>query len=123
MWMKRYTSNCTNRFLMQENKGMQSTSNPNFYQLLGLAMRAGKIISGEVLVLAGINQTHLLIITDDAAQHTLKKISAKARTYHVPLIQVQSRYDLGRAIGKEQRVVVGVTDKGFAKQLRRLNEM
>lgn len=41
----------------------------------------------------------------------------KCAFYGVPLCKVPDRYTLGGAIGKDARVVVAVTDEGFARQL------
>lgn len=92
-------------------------------QLIGLAMRAGKIVSGEEQVVLAIRQQQvsLVFITEDASENTRKKITDKSTFYKVPYLFIGSRFDLGRAIGKEARVVVGVADKGFAKKMKELH--
>jgi ribosomal protein L7Ae-like RNA K-turn-binding protein len=91
-------------------------------QLLGLAMRAGKIVSGEELVLDAIRtrKAKLVLISRDASANTKKKISDKCRSYQVELIQEFDRYEIGHAIGKEERVVLGITDEGFVRKIREL---
>lgn len=98
--------------------------NQKFFQLLGLAMRAGKVISGEEIVVTGIRQgkAKLVLLSEDASANTVKKVMDKAQSYRVPVCKMASRDELGRAIGKEQRVVVGVTDLGFAQKLQGLCE-
>lgn len=93
--------------------------NPKFYQMLGLAMRAGKVISGEEPVLAAIRsgQAKLVIVADDGSENTKKKIKDKSNYYGISLCIVPSREQLGTSIGKSDRVIVGVVDNGFAKQL------
>lgn len=95
-----------------------------FFQLVGLALRAGKIVSGEEQVVLGIRQKKisLVIMAQDAAKNTMKKVTDKSKSYQTPIIFVESRYQLGRAIGKEARVVVGVTDTGFANKLKWIHE-
>lgn len=87
--------------------------------LLGLANRARKIISGEELSLKEIRsgKAKLVILSADASANTAKKITDKCTYYQVPLRIVEDRYLLGCAIGKESRVVVAVLDEGFAKKL------
>lgn len=87
--------------------------------LLGLANRARKIISGEELVVKEIRkkQAKLVLLSSDASDNTSKKIRNKCEYYQVPLRIVQDRYQLGQAIGKEERVVVAVLESGFAKKL------
>ena len=48
-----------------------------FLQLLGLAMRAGKVVSGEELVIREIRsgKAQLVILAEDAAKKTRKKRS------------------------------------------------
>ncbi|GAA0365388.1 YlxQ family RNA-binding protein [Bacillus horti] len=98
--------------------------NQQGFQLLGLAMRAGKVISGEEIVITGIRkgQVKLVFLSQDASENTAKKVLDKAKTYQVSVTTVPTRDVLGRAIGKDQRVVVGVTDLGFARKLYSLCE-
>ena len=76
------------------------------FNLLGLAMRAGKIKSGESVILAS-----------DASSNTLKQMNNKCNSYQVPLKVFGTRNELGLAIGKSDRVNIGITDNGFAKKL------
>lgn len=87
--------------------------------LLGLATRARKTVSGEELVIKEIKHARakLVIISKDASSNTLKKLQDKCKFYKVPYLFVESREQLGHAIGKEARVVVTLTDEGFAKKL------
>jgi len=98
---------------------------PKLFQMLGMAMRAGKLIAGEEQVVAAIRQSkvHLVFISEDASQNTLKKVRDKSTYYKIPLLTVGSRDELGRAIGKEQRVVVGVSDQGFASKMMALHQL
>lgn len=87
--------------------------------LLGLANRARKVISGEELSVKEIRNgaAKLILLSTDASGNTTKKITDKCHSFHVPYRMVESRYLLGKAIGKESRVVVAVMDDGFAKKL------
>lgn len=91
----------------------------HFYQLLGLAYRAKKIVSGEELVLNEIKKktAKLVILSNDASNQTKQKFQTKCLHYKVKLVQVGDRVRLGQAIGKEQRVVLAVLDEGFATKL------
>jgi ribosomal protein L7Ae-like RNA K-turn-binding protein len=86
---------------------------------LGLANRARKVISGEELVINEVRKqkAKMVLLSSDASANTIKKVSDKCSFYKVPLKHVPDRYMLGQAIGKEARVVVAVTDGGFAKKL------
>jgi ribosomal protein L7Ae-like RNA K-turn-binding protein len=94
--------------------------NERWASLLGLANRAGKVISGEELTVKEIRsgKAKLVLLAEDASENTAKKITDKCSSYGVPLRKVSDRYTLGYAIGKDARVVVAVMDEGFANKLR-----
>lgn len=89
---------------------------------LGLANRAGKLITGEEMTVKEIQRGNakLILLSEDASRNTEKKITDKASFYNVPVCRVENREILGQAIGKESRVVVAVVDTGFAKKLKTL---
>lgn len=89
---------------------------------LGLAQRAGRVVSGEDQVLAAIRggQAAIVLLSEDASPRTTQTMRNKTHSYGVPLKIVADRYTLGGSIGKEQRVVVAVNDRGFAKKLTTL---
>ncbi|MEK4494187.1 YlxQ family RNA-binding protein [Ureibacillus sp. FSL W8-0352] len=92
------------------------------FQILGLATRARKIITGEELVVKEIQKGNakLVILASDAANNSRKKIQDKCTFYNVEYHIFGNRYELGHAIGKEARVVIAITDQGFAKKLSSL---
>lgn len=92
------------------------------FQLLGIAMRARKIITGEELATREIQngKAHLVIISNDASANTTKKITDKCTFFNVEKQVFGSREELGYAIGKESRVVLAITDAGFAGKLSEL---
>lgn len=87
---------------------------------LGLATRARKIKTGEEIVISELKKGNvkLVILSEDAAANVTKTIKNKCATYHVTLLTFATRYELGYAIGKESRVVLGITDIGFSKKLK-----
>lgn len=93
--------------------------NQQFLNFLGLAMRAGKVKTGESVLIAELkkHRLKLVLIADDASDNTKKTLINKCRTYKTPYRVVSNRYELGVAIGKEARVNIGITDNGFAKKL------
>ncbi len=84
--------------------------------LLGLAAKAGKVVSGDFSVLEAIKsgKAFLVILSRDASGNTTKKFSDKTSYYRVPLIRYATRETLAHAIGKDVRAVAALTDKGFA---------
>ncbi|KIX91615.1 50S ribosomal protein L7 [Staphylococcus microti] len=90
-----------------------------FLNFLGLAMRAGKVKTGESVLIAELkkHRLKLVLIAEDASDNTKKTLMNKCTTYKTPYRVVSNRYELGVAIGKEARVNIGITDSGFAKKL------
>lgn len=93
-----------------------------FSNLLGLARRAGKLISGEQQVLQSIRsqRAKVVVASTDLGAATQKKISDKCTTYKVPLISFMNRIEISQSIGQARTVVV-IEDQGFAKALLKLN--
>ena len=89
------------------------------FQLLGLATRARMTISGEEMAVAEVRKgkAKLVFIAEDASENTSKKLTNKCNSYNVDLRVFGTRFELGHAIGKEERVVIAITDKGFAKKM------
>lgn len=89
-----------------------------FLNLLGLAMRAGKLVSGEETTLNSIrkNQVKLAIVATDVSENTEKKMRDKCVTYHTPILMVVTKDELSHAIGKN-RAIVGVCDHGFSRKM------
>ena len=87
--------------------------------LLGLAQRAGRIISGEELVVKAIQdkKAKLVFLANDAAPNLTKKITDKSHYYKVEVSTVFSTLELGKA-----RKVLAITDAGFTKKMRSLME-
>jgi ribosomal protein L7Ae-like RNA K-turn-binding protein len=65
------------------------TSDERALSHLGLCRRAGKIISGEELVIQAIRESraHLVIISIDISANTEKKIRDKCTSFQVPIVQ------------------------------------
>src|SRR5690606_10920317 len=84
---------------------------------LGLAMRAGKIVSGDESVMSAIRsgEAKAVIIATDASVQSKKKYTDKCTYYDIPLTEAFTRIELGASIGKDNRVVLAITDVGFAK--------
>lgn len=91
-------------------------------QLLGLAARARKIVSGEELVIKEVRNGNakIVLLASDAAANASKKLTDKCKYYNVELHVFGDRYDLGHATGKEARVALAITDSGFAKKMSSL---
>lgn len=86
---------------------------------LGLAMKAGNVVSGEFMTEKAIRDgsARLVIVATDASGNTKKKFQNSCHFYRVPYAEFGDKDLLGNAIGKEFRASLAVTDKGFAKSI------
>lgn len=86
---------------------------------LGLAMKAGDVVSGEFMTEKAIRDgvAKLVIVAEDASANTKKKFANSCHYYQVPYAEFGDKDLLGNAIGKEFRASLAVTDKGFAKSI------
>ena len=93
-------------------------------KLLGFVCKAKKLISGTDIVLEGIRnkKVKLVILASDAGVNTTKMITDKTKYYEVPLLVKFSGSELSKAIGKQNRFVIGITDMGFAKKLLEMGD-
>lgn len=89
------------------------------YSMLGLATKAGKIVSGEFSAEKETKsgRSCLVIVAEDASENTKKKFRNMCEFYQVKLAVAGTKDELGHAIGKEYRAVVAVLDAGFAKSV------
>ena len=90
--------------------------------LLGLATKAGKLVTGYNTCLDMIprGKLKLVIIAEDVGDKTKKKIGQKCQSYGVPMKIGIGAADMSRACGKRDKGVFGITDQGFAKGIIRL---
>ena len=85
---------------------------------LGLAMKAGRVQSGEENCL-GLIKSHrafLLLIDGGISSQSRRNLVSACEREDVPLREIPSG-DLGRAIGKENRMAAVITDQPFAVKL------
>lgn len=93
--------------------------NKDVLSLLGLASRARKISTGDVLLKDIRSQNvYLVIIANDASDNTKKKYIDKCSYYHIHCLTDGCIDDLSKAIGKMNRVAIGITDRGFSDKIK-----
>ena len=93
--------------------------------MLGLAARARKLVSGEFSTEKAVKtgKAVLVLVAEDASENTKKLFTDKCAFYEVPVQSYGTKEDLGRAIGKDLRSSVGVCDAGLAEAIiKRLEE-
>lgn len=87
--------------------------------MLGLAARAGKVVSGEFTVEKEVKsgKACLVLVAEDASDNTRKKFQNMCEFYQVPIRVCYDREHLGHFIGKEFRASVAVLDEGFSNTI------
>ena len=95
---------------------MRNASN-KVLSLIGLASKAGRIASGEFSTEKSVKtgKAFLVITAQDASENTRKKFHDMCTYYQVPFYIIGSKEVLGRAIGKEYRASLGLTDENFSR--------
>lgn len=90
--------------------------------LIGLATRARQVVAGEEMVVKSIKKMKLVFLASDAGPNTEKKVITKSNTNEVEVVRMFNRDELSKAIGKNNRVVCGIKDQGFANAIKKLLE-
>ncbi|KJS87102.1 MAG: hypothetical protein JM58_05300 [Peptococcaceae bacterium BICA1-8] len=89
--------------------------------MLGLAQKAGKLVSGESAVKAvhKKGQIYLLILADDFGENRKKYWMHIATEDNIPVIVISSKLQLGVAVGLSPRALLGITDKQMAMAIEK----
>ena len=88
---------------------------------LGFAMRAGKCISGDFVCEKAVKAgTALAVALDEGVSDaTRQRYLGMCERAGIPCVFIS---DLGRAIGKDNRMIAAVTEAGFARMLTEATE-
>jgi len=94
----------------------------NVYNFISLAMKAGKVVSGEQgcekIIKSG--KASLVIISEDASSNTNKKFKDACLYNRIPLYTFGEKDKLGMCLGKGVRSVIAITDENFSSNLVKL---
>ena len=92
--------------------------------MLGLAMKAGKVVIGTEQTVAFLQKRRikLVLVSGSASDGTKKKISSKCEFYKIRMIELKIDTDeLGRVLGKTYTpAVVGITDENFSNTITKI---
>lgn len=91
----------------------------NVLQMLGLAQKAGRLVSGEFMTESAVKSygAYLVVIAQDVSENTRKKFRNMCEFYEVPIREHATKDELGHSLGKEFRASLAVTDEGFAQAI------
>lgn len=88
--------------------------------ILGICARARKIVTGDTLFKGIRNKSvNLVIIASDASDNSKKKLVDKCNYYEISYIIYSDTNSLSKAIGKNNRVAVGICDKALSASLKK----
>ena len=92
------------------------------YGILGIAAKAGKLMSGFDSLQEGISkkQVNLVIVAQDASEKTKKEMQFICHKYGVPCIIFGNIQENSHAIGKNNRAIIGICDSGLANKFLEL---
>ena len=88
---------------------------------LGLCKKAGGVIAGANMVCEYLakHKIFYIFLASDCAYNNKKIIHDKAKYYDVEVCESYSSLELSAAIGLNDRMVVGITNKNFLKILKK----
>ena len=92
--------------------------NKNTIGVIGLAMRAGKLVFGSEACVEAIRnkKAFLLISVSDVSDNTAKLLADKSNYYSVRHVKSDlTMQELGRAIGRRSAAAAAFTDANFVK--------
>ena len=88
---------------------------------IGLCNRARGLVVGTDIVLDNVRagKVKLVFLATDASLNTQKKVQDKCNYYGVEVIKSYSSEELSLAVGKENKMVIGITNESFLKILKK----
>ena len=92
------------------------------YSFLGLAMKAGRLLSGDETCERALKsgKVYLVIVSEDSSDNTKKKFTDMCSYRNIEIRYFGEKDQLGRCIGKKIRSVVAIADRGFADRLKEM---
>ena len=88
-------------------------------RLLGLGLRAGRVVVGVAGVRSGLQRGEFacVVVASDATERTYEKVTRLAKGKGVPLITGPHAAELGAKLGRPPVQAVGVEDPALARGL------
>lgn len=93
--------------------------NEPIYRLLGLCMKAGRLLSGSEQVKTAVEDGKgiLLILAEDSSERTKEEYIRLAKLSGITWRIFGEKEKLGHAVGKGIRAVILISDSGFGTSL------
>ena len=98
-------------------------TNKKILGLIGLSAKARKISFGSDSVEDSIKnrKVTLIIVAEDSSERTKDKFNKLAVQYNIPIIINGSIEELSKAIGKNNKAILGIEDINLSKEIERIN--
>ncbi|WP_305767536.1 L7Ae/L30e/S12e/Gadd45 family ribosomal protein [Candidatus Epulonipiscium viviparus] len=89
------------------------------YQLLSLCQKGRNLVSGEFAVRQAVldKKAFLTIVATDASNNTKKLFNDKCNYRKIPVRVWGDSDSIGKYLGKEHRVVIGIVNEKLATKL------
>lgn len=96
------------------------TTRTEVFGVLGLARRAGSVVTGTGAVRDAVraDAARLVLLAEDAAAGQVGKVANLLRHRSIPRVTWGTREELGRAVGAAPLSAIAIMDEGFALKLR-----
>ena len=90
--------------------------------LVGLSARAGKICFGADSTEEAIQKrkAKLIIIATDSSERTKKRFTELCEKYNIPVILYSNIDEISKAIGKQNKAIVGIKEANIAKEIEKI---
>lgn len=92
---------------------------------LGIAQKAGKIAAGDNRVKESLlkGQARLVVLANNASQEVKETLTQLAASQQVTIIEWPTKEELGLIIGKSRRGALAVLDEGFARAIKKVQDI
>ena len=97
--------------------------NKKILGLIGLSAKAGKISFGADSVETQIRKRkiNLVIIAENSSERTKDKFKKLSEENDIPYIIVGEIDELSKAIGKSNKVIIGIKDLNLSKEIQKIS--
>ncbi len=96
----------------------------SFFNFLGIAKKSGTLIEGysKCDELRNRMKIHLFIISKDLSESSKNKFIKHCNEKKIPYINDFSKSELGDSIGRDEIMILGISDNNIAQKLLKLYE-
>ena len=90
--------------------------------MLGISAKAGKIVSGTDYCIQELKKgkIQLILVAEDASEKTKKNFVFYTQEVKIPIVFFGTIDDNSKAIGKQNRAVIGIAEKNLANQIEKI---